>query len=174
MKTITKKVRVWSAVAGLFLTPFALTAAPLNLSVFKGNYTGTMSYTQPGDPAQNSTATVVIGVPQSGKTARINYRANIGGNAFPTVISLAANKRASVTDLLVGIAGTNNAKPGTGPWSQNQRTLRFTATNGEGISLRGTGVVKDFSNRRELTLTLISTDPGGSYRFEARLRSRLP
>ena len=174
MKTKTTTIPVWFAVAGVFLSPFTLVAAPLNLSVFKGNYTGPMTLKAPGDPVQNGRATAVFVVPQSGANGTIRYRATVDGSGFPTVITLAANKRASVTDLLVGIAGTNNAKPGRGPWSQRQRVLNITANNGEGISLRGTAVVRDFSNHRELTLTLVSTDPGGSYRFSNTLRSRLP
>lgn len=179
MKTTTRQILIGLALAGSLSGPLAPAQGALNLSAFKGNYRGTMSLRDPDGAVSRGRATLALAVPRSGKSARLRYRATIpdgegGSDAFPTAMILSANKRASVTDLLVGIAGTNNAKPGRGRWSQRQRTLRINASNGEGISLRGIATVRDIGKRRTLNLKLTSTDPGGSYLFSNRLVSRVP
>lgn len=179
MKTTTKKVLMGIAVAGLFFSSAVSAQKTLNLSAFKGKYTGNVTLRDPEGSLTEGRATVAFTVQKKGKAAKINYRATFpdgmgGSNVLPTVMTLSPNKRVSVTDLLVGIAGTNNAKGGKGDWRQRRRTLTFTATNGEGISLQCRATAKDIGKRRELVLKLTSTDPGGSYVFTSRLRSKLP
>lgn len=176
MKTSITVVVTTIAVAWISgATAFA--AESLDLSVFKGRYTGPATLSGPAGN-RSGRAFVNLPVPASGKSARVGYRAafsdGFGTDVFPTQFILSANKRVSVSDLLVGIAGTNNAKPGEGRWVQRGRTLRFKADNGEGISLRANASVRDRSNRRVLVLTLVSNDGGGANTFRANLRSRLP
>jgi len=177
MKTNLAKHIVLVAVAGLLLSPAAFAQPPKkNLSIFKGNYTGPMTFVSPSDSA-TGIATVVIKAPKNGKTATISYSADVafsGGNStLPTEITLARDKTVSVTDLGVGVAGTNNAHRGTGTYSQRKRTLTFTATNGD-IVLTGTAIVRDTKKKRKLQLTLVSTDAGGSTTFTNTLRAKLP
>jgi hypothetical protein len=180
MKTTTMNVRVWIAVAGLLTSQLATAQESLNLSAFRGNYKG--GVTQAGPGAGNTAsgrASVSFKVPQNGTSARVRYTAAIsdgmgGTNILPTSMVLTSNQRVSVTDLLVGIAGTNNAKPGTGDWIQRKRSLKIDATNGEGITLRGTAAVKDLRSKRKLTLTLVSSDGVDTTTFTTQLRARLP
>jgi uncharacterized lipoprotein NlpE involved in copper resistance len=178
MKTLMAKPLIWAAVASLLLCPSAFAKKkPLNLSAFAGNYTGTVTLVSPGDSARG-TATVVITVPKNGKSATLLYTATIVSSMgdtsiLPTEMTLAANKTISVTDLGVGIAGTNNAHPGTGTWSQRKRALSFSATNGD-IVLTGTASAKNARKKRKLTLTLVSSDAGGSNTFTTTLTAKLP
>ncbi len=167
------------AVAGLLFTPLASAQGTLNLSAFKGKYKGNVSLRDPEGFVTEGRATVAFTVQKKGRAAKINYRATFpdgmgGSDAMPTVLTLSSGKRVSATDLLVGIAGTNNAKRGKGDWRQRRRTLTFAATNGEGISLHCRARAKDIGRRRELVLKLTSTDPGGSYVFTNKLRSKRP
>jgi hypothetical protein len=177
MKTLMPKPLLWAAVASLLLCPSAFAKKkPLNLSAFAGNYTGTVTLVTPSD-SSSGTATVVITVPKNGKTATILYTAttvsSMGDTSvLPTEITLAANKTISVTDLGVGIAGTNNAHPGTGTWSQRKRTLSFFATNGD-MNLNGTARAKDARKKRKLTLILVSSDAGGATTFTTTLTAKL-
>lgn len=178
MNTKMANAQWWIAVASLFLSPFAFAQGKLNLSAFKGRYNGTVAEAGPGGTT-NGRATVVIAVPKHGKSARITYRATfsdgMGGTTVrPTSILLNANKKATVTDLLVGIAGENNAKRGKGRWSQRKRTLRLNATNGEGTTLRGKGTARDLRRVRKLNLTLASNDGVDTTEFRTALRARLP
>ncbi|MDH4410133.1 MAG: hypothetical protein QE273_11005 [Verrucomicrobiales bacterium] len=180
MKTTTMIIRVWIAMAGLLTGQLATAQESLNLSAFKGKYKGAVSQVGPGaGNTASGLASVGFKVPQSGTSARIRYTAAFSDdmgdtNVLPTSMDLTSNQRVSVTDLLVGIAGTNNAKPGTGDWIQRKRILKIDATNGEGITLRGTAVVKDLRNKRKLTLTLVSDDGVDTRTFTTRLRARLP
>ncbi len=178
MKTKTTRVQLWIAVASLFLSPFALAKEKLDLSVFKGRYKGTVTEAGPGGTTKGK-ATVIIAVPRHGRSGRINYRATLSDGGGGTVnrhtaIALAANKTVAVSDLLVGIAGENNAKRGNGRWSQRQRILKFNTTNGEGTTLRGTGAARDFRNTRKLILTLVSSDGVNTTQFRTTLRAKLP
>ena len=176
MKTLMAKPLVWAAVASLLLCPSAFAKKkPLNLSAFAGNYTGTVTLVSPGD-SSSGTATVVITVPKKGKSATILYTATIFSGGSTSVLSaeftLAADKTISTTDLGVGIAGANNAHPGTGTWSQRKRTLSFFATNGD-INLNGTASAKDARKKRKLTLILVSSDAGGTFTFTTTLTAKL-
>jgi hypothetical protein len=168
MKT---KPLAWIAVAGLLFSPAAF-AQKFNLSIFAGKYTGTVVQTTPSETL-NGTARVLIRVPRSGRTATIGYEATINGSVLPTDMKLAANKAISVTDLGVGIAGTNNAHPGTGRWAQSRKRITFSATNGD-ILLRGTARVRDIGRKRKLSLVLISSDAGGSFTYNTTLTARRP
>jgi hypothetical protein len=176
MKILPSQPALWAAVAGLFLSPSAFAQKPLNLSIFTGKYTGAVTLVTPGDTS-SGTATVIIRVPKSGRTATIFYKAIIssggGTSVLPTQITFARNKTISVTDLGVGIAGANNAHPGTGTWVQRKRALLFSATNGD-INLRGTARARDLNRKRKLTLTLVSSDAGGSNVFTNTLTAKLP
>jgi len=180
MKTNKTIVLMWLAIAGLLSGSFSSAQETFNLSAFKGAYRGTVTQAGPGmGDTASGTASVNIKVPNSGKSAGIDYAATIsdgmgGSSLLPTALVLTSSKRASVTDLLVGIAGTNNAKPGDGRWSQRKRTLKIAATNGEGTTLRGTAVAKDLRNKRRLSLTLVSDDGVDSTTFTTRLQTRLP
>lgn len=175
---IAMKTLVWVGVAGLFLcSPAFAKKEPLNLSAFKGKYKGTMTLVGPGG-SSSGTAKVIVKVPRNGKSATIDYAATVsdgmgGSSVLPTVMTLAANKTMSVTDLGVGIAGTNNAKPGTGAWTQRKRKMTFNATNGDMVLLC-TAVAKDVRRKRKLKMTLTSTDAGGSTVFTNTLKARLP
>lgn len=151
-----------------------------DLTVFKGNFKGTVVQTGPamGNSA-TGLATVNFKVPRSGTSARVVYTAAMsdgmgGTNILPTAMTLNSRNRVDVTDLLVGIAGTNNAKPGSGDWLQRKRTLKIDATNGEGITLRGTAVTRDLRNQRKMTLTLVSNDGVDTTTFLSILKARLP
>lgn len=175
MKIPTKAV-VWVAVAGLFFCPSGFAKNPFDLLIFKGKYRGTVTLVTPGTPTSGS-AKVTIAVPKKGKSATIDYTASVsdgmgGTTVLPTVVSLAANKTMSTTDLGVGIAGTNNAKPGDGTWTQRKRTVTFNATNGD-LVLLGTASVKDAGRKRKLKLTLTSTDVGGSNIFTTTLTAKV-
>jgi hypothetical protein len=170
MKTAFAKPLVCAAAASLLLCP-SLFAKPLNLSAFAGKYTGTVNLVTPGDTS-NGTAAVVIKVAKNGKSATIAYKA-IVTSELPADFTLAKNKSLSTTDLGVGIAGTNNAHPGTGTWLQRKRLLTFSATNGD-IDLTGTARVKDVRNKRKLTFILVSSDAGGSNVFTTTLVAKLP
>lgn len=169
MKTKTTKTLFGIVVAGLVFGASAF-AAPLNLSVFEGNYKGTTTVTGPNGTETKRTG-LTFAVPDHGRSAQYTIE-------FTDIIissySFKANKRVLVSDLLLGIAGANNAKRGKGPWTQSQRTLRFSATNGEGTTLRGKATVRDLSNRRLLTLTMTTSDGVDSTTFKSTLRARLP
>lgn len=177
MITPCKNALVGVALAISLWSPCANAQNNATLEVFKGKYRGTMSLREPGGDVSNGTAITTFAVPANGRSAAVRYKATIpdgmgGSSAFPTALKLAPGKRITTTDLLVGIAGTNNAKPGKGRWSQRKRKLTFTATNGEGIVLRGTASTRDVGSRRLMKLQLTSTDPGGSYVFTNQLRAR--
>jgi hypothetical protein len=176
MKILPSQPAVWAAFVGLLLSPSVFAQKPLNLSIFAGKYTGVVTLATPGDTSSGS-ATVIIRVPKNGRTATISYRAAIssGGSTtvLPTQIALAKNKTIVVTDLGVGIAGTNNAHPGRGIWSQRRHALVFSATNGD-IDLRGAVRARDVGRKRKLTLTLVSSDAGGSNVFTNTLTAKLP
>lgn len=179
MKTTTIFVMTLAA-AGLLTGNHTLAQGVPDLTVFKGNYKGSVTQTGPG--AGNSAkgrATVRFKVPGIGTSAGITFTAAMsdgmgGTNLLPTALTLKSNGRLSVTDLLIGIAGANNAKPGTGDWTQRRRVLKIDATNGEGITLRGKAVTRDLRARRKLTLILKSDDGVDTTTFDARLKARLP
>ena len=179
MKTNTSKTLVCLVVVGVFLSPVAFAKEERNISAFKGKYNGTVTVVKPGGGGPESgTATVIIKVPKNGKSAIVGYTATISDGMNTTVLStmlaLRANKTLSVTDLLVGIAGTNNAKPGAGTWSQRKRKLTFSAADGDAHSLNGTASAKDLRKNRKLTLTLVSSDGVDSTTFTTTLRAKLP
>jgi hypothetical protein len=179
MKTPAKSF-VWVAVAAaLLVTPSAFAKKkPMTLAIFAGNYTGALTLASPSGTS-TGTAAVHITVPRSGRSAVLTYTAITGSgdstSTYQSDFTLAANKTLTTTDLLVGIAGANNAKPGTGTWSQRKRTLLFTATDSDsGIVLTGTGHVRDRKRQRLLTLTLVSNNNGDIYTFTTTLTARLP
>lgn len=179
MKTLIPKSAVLAALLGIFLAPSAFAKKkPLDLTAFAGNYTGTVSLVTPGGNS-SGTATVVIHVPKNGKSATIDYTAvtTSGGSTteLPTAITLARGGSLSITDLGIGIAGTNNAHRGTGSWSQRKRTLSLQATNGD-IDFTATGhLKKDSKKKRKLALTLVTSDADGSnaYVFTTTLTAKL-
>ncbi len=178
-KSKIKAVLFGVAISGSLFAPCVSAQGSHNLSNFKGNHQGSVVHTDPEGNVKKGRARAKFIVARSGRSGSIAYQAVFpdgqgGSDAFPTGVTLRANKRADVTDLLVGIAGENNAKPGRGGWSQRQRKLTFVANNGEGISLRATATVRDVGKRRKVALKLVSTDPGGSYVFTNTLNSRLP
>ncbi|MGH8048846.1 MAG: hypothetical protein ACREKL_16515, partial [Chthoniobacterales bacterium] len=129
------KLLVLAMATGLLLCPSAFAKNKhLNLLAFVGKYTGTVTLVTPTD-TQSGTATVIIRVPKNGKSATIAYTAMVFNGSdtvvLPADFTLSKNKTLSVTDLGIGIAGTNNAHPGTGTWSQRKRTLTLFATNGD-------------------------------------------
>ena len=176
MKTNRREILIGIAVACLFSASFA-SAAPLDLSPFKGKYNGTVTQVGPGG-TQTGTAVVQFKVPPSGTSAVIDYTATVSDGmnttVLPTSLAIAKNKSVAVTDLLVGIAGTNNAKPGTGRASKGRRKMTINASNGEGISLSVSAVAKDLRNKRKLTLILISDDGVDPTTFTTILKARLP
>ena len=179
MKMFLPKTAILAVAAGLLLCPSAFAKKkPLNLSAFKGNYTGTVTYVTPSG-SQTGTATVLITVPKNGKSATISYTAVVSDgmdtSVLPTAITLAANKTLTITDLGVGIAGTNNAHRGTGNWSQRKRTFALFATNGD-TNFTATGLVKDKKKKRNLSLNLVTVDADGSnpYTFITTLVAKLP
>ncbi|HEY8901772.1 MAG TPA: hypothetical protein VIM61_15275 [Chthoniobacterales bacterium] len=175
MKNLLAKPLVCATIATLLCSPAAL-AKSNQLFAFAGNYSGLVSLASPGGTSAG-TAVVVIKVPKNGKSAFISYAATIdsGGSTsvLPADFTLAKNKTMSTTDLGIGIAGTNNAHPGTGNWSQKKRKLTMFATNGD-MNLTGIGVVKDSRKKRKLTLTLVSSDAGGSNVFTTVLSAKKP
>ncbi len=179
MNKKTLRALLGVAVAVCFLVPAAFAQKkPLDLSALKGRYSGTVSVEGPGG-LSSGTAAVIIKVPKRGKTATFDYLATVsdgmgGSSELPSLFTLEANKTVLVTDLGVGIAGANNAKPGAGTWSQRKRTLSFSATNGD-IVLVCTATAKNVGKRkRKLTMMLNSTDAGGSTVYSASLRAKLP
>jgi hypothetical protein len=176
MKTLLTKRLVGIAVAGLLMCPAAFAERPTLLG-FKGKYSGTVAFTDAGGTTPG-TAAVVIKVPRNGKSATVSYAATFVSSmgdvsVLPADFVLAKNKTMTVTDLGVGIAGTNNAHPGSGTWSQRRRSFTFFATNGD-MTLNGTATVRDTRKKRKLALTLVSADGGGTYTFANALRSKLP
>jgi hypothetical protein len=178
MKTLLFKTVAVTTLAGLLLAPSAFAKKkPANLSNFAGKYTGTVTFVSPTDTF-HGTASVLISVAKNGKSATIKYTAivlNGSGDSvvLPTEITLAKNKSLSITDLGVGIAGTNNAHRGTGAWSQHRLNLLLSATNGD-INFSATGRVKDTHKKRKLSLVLVSADAGGASTFTTTLTSKLP
>jgi hypothetical protein len=181
MKTYLPKAIACAAVLGLFVSPSAFAKKkPLNLTAFAGKYTGNVTFTPPSGDTSSGTAVVIITVPKNGKSATVSYTATVTSGSgdtsvLPTAITLAANKTLSITDLGVGIAGTNNAHRGTGNWIQQKRSLTLFATNGD-INFRGNAAVKDTRKKRNLTLILVSSDADGSnpYTFTTTLTAKLP
>lgn len=179
MKTTKIKTLLWITVAGVSLTPAAFTQDSSKYLAYKGKFTGSATMTGPEeDDSSSGTATAKIKVPRNGTSATLNYTATLSDgmntSVLPTVVTFSKNGKVFVSDLLVGIAGTNNAKPGTGNSSAGRRSLKFDADNGDGITLRGTAVFKDLRNKRKLTLTLVSDDGVGTRIFKSSLRARLP
>jgi hypothetical protein len=179
MKTLMPKPLVWLAFASLLLTPSAFAKKkPLTLSVFPGKYTGAVTLVTPGGTS-TGTAVVIITATKAGKSAVIDYTATVSDgmntSVLPVTITLARDKTSAVTDLGVGIAGSNNMHPGTGTWSQRKRTLSIFATNGD-LNLTGTASAHDNRKKRKLTLILVSSDADGSnaYTFTTTLVGRLP
>jgi hypothetical protein len=180
MKTPAKSL-VWVAVAAaLFVTPSAFAKKkPFTLGLFSGNYTGSLTLTAPDGTTTTGPAALHITVPRSGRSAILSYTATTGSgdnaSTYQSDFTFAANKTLTTTDLLIGIAGANNAKPGTGAWSQHKRAILFTATNSDsGIVLTGTGNVRDRKRQRLLTLTLVSNNNGDPYTFTTTFTARLP
>lgn len=180
MKTPAKSL-VWVALAAILLSSPAAFAKrkPFTLGLFAGNYTGSLTLTAPDGTTSTGAATIHITVPRNGRSAVITYTATTGSgdntSSYQTDLTFAANKTLTTTDLLVGIAGANNAKPGTGTWSQRKRSLLFAATNSDsGIVLTGEGHVRDHKRKRLLTLTLVSNNNGDLYTFTTTLTARLP
>jgi hypothetical protein len=180
MKTPAKSL-VWVAVAAaLLVTPSAFAKKkPFTLGLFAGNYSGSLTLTAPDGSTSTGTAALHITVPRNGRSAVLTFTATTGSgdntSTYQTDLTLAANKTLTTTDLLVGIAGANNAKPGTGAWSQRKRAILFTATNSDsGIVLTGEGHVRDRKRQRLLTLTLVSNNNGDAYTFTTSFTARLP
>jgi hypothetical protein len=180
MKTPAKSL-VWVALAAaLLVTPSAFAKKkPLTLAIFKGNYSGSLILTAPDGSTSTGAASLQFTVPRNGRSAALSYAATTdtggGTSTYQSDFTLATNKTLTTTDLLVGIAGANNAKPGTGTWSQRKRILSFTATNSDsGIVLTGTGTVRDRKRKRLLTLTLASNNNGDIYTFTTTLTAKLP
>jgi hypothetical protein len=178
MKITTTKALMCAALVGLFLIPSSFAKKPpLTLVAFKGNYTGAVTLVSAGSPS-TGTATVIFSVPKKGKSATIDYTATFsdgmgGTSVLPAFFTLSSDKTFKTTDLEVGIAGANNAHPGSGTWSQRKRTLTFTATNGD-IDLNGTAVLKkDRGRKRQLSITLVSTSTGNAYTFTTTLTARI-
>lgn len=176
----TKTIVLGLAGAGLILSQPVKGQGALNLTAFKGNYKGTVLQTGPsmGNTASGR-ATVGFKVPRSGTSAKVSYVAAMpdgmgGTNLLPTAMTLKSKNRLDVTDLLVGIAGTNNAKPGSGDWLQRKRTLKIDATNGEGITLTCKAVARDLRNKRKMSLILVSNDGVDTTTFATTLKARLP
>lgn len=180
MKTSAKFFVRVALAALLVATPSAFAQKkPFTLGLFAGNYTGSLTLTAPDGTTTTGTAALHITVPRSGRSAALTYTATTGSgdstSTYQSDFTLAANKTLTTTDLLIGIAGANNAKPGTGTWSQHKRAILFTATDSDsGIVLTGTGSVRDRKRQRLLTLTLVSNNNGDAYTFTTTFKARLP
>ena len=177
MKTL--QTVLLAAFASQLLLPAAFAKKPpLTLAAFAGRYTGTVTLRTPSD-TQAGTAAVTITTPKKGRSATIVYSALVfdgtDNKLLPTQLTLAKDKTLAVTDLGIGIAGTNNAHRGTGAWSQQKHALALSATNGD-INFRGSAIAKDAGRKRRLTLTLITSDADGSnpYIFTTTLVAKLP
>jgi hypothetical protein len=135
---------------------------PVDFSVFKGNYNGTVTLTQAGESV-GGTASVLISAPKNGLSAMITYAATlpIGGGLFPTAITLGKDKSIFVTDIGVGILGTNNAHKASGsPYSERRGKLSFFVTNGS-TNFNCSAVVRDHGKKRVLSITFVSVDAQG-------------
>ncbi|HVE15545.1 MAG TPA: hypothetical protein VNB29_02355 [Chthoniobacterales bacterium] len=151
---------ILSVVAGLTVSSSAFAKKqPVDFSVFKGVYNGTVTLTQPGE-TDSGTATVVINSPKNGLSATISYVATlpIGDGTFPTAITLGKDKSVFVTDIGVGILGTNNAHKASGStYLERKGKLSFFVTNGD-TNFTCIASVKDHGRKRVLSLTFVSAD----------------
>jgi hypothetical protein len=168
----TTKSLILALVAGLLFSPAAFARKkPVDLSDFAGIYQGTVTLTQQGE-SLNGTANVTIQVPKKGTSATILYTTQIAGTPFPTTVSLAGNKTASVSDAGVGLAGVNNTHPGSGTFSVHKGKLTFFVTNSNS-SLTCTAKVRDVGKKRKLQLNFVfqQIDP---YFFSTTLTAKAP
>jgi hypothetical protein len=151
---------------------------PVDLSAFKGNYSGTLVLTQ-GPLTAAGTSSVSLAPAKNGKTATLTFQGAVttGDSTLPvsTSIVLKTNGTSSTSNILIGIAGISIPATGTAHLGKDNFTFAFSIDySGTPISLSGTGTVKDAGKKRHLTLNLNLAISDTGIAFNSVLTAKAP
>ena len=172
MKTLTARSVVCATITALLLSATAYAKKPKpTFRLYVGKYSGAVAVAGPGGTSQG-TVQVIITAAKNGKTGILSYAALVNGMPLPTVIKM-TKRSAVVSDLGVGIAGSNNQHPGAGPLTLRTKRLNFFATDTTN-ALTGSARVRNTKKKRKLTLALTSFDGANNTIYFSKLKSKLP
>jgi len=150
----------------------------VDLSAFKGNYSGTLFATE-GPSTASGNVTLNVNPAKSGKTIVLNYQGffSSGSTTMPISSSITLNTKgtSSVSSVLLGLGGV--ALPGVGTAHFGKRNFTFSATtsfSGTTYQLSGTGTVKDAGKKRKLTLNFVLIAGSEVVSFNNTLTAKAP
>jgi len=134
---------------------------PVDISVLKGNYSGTFTLAS-GTTSLGGPSAVRLITAKNGKTATLDYQATVTneGATLPlsTSIILKTNGTSSVSNAVLGLSGLTLPATGTAHFGKNNFTFSTSGNYmGTSYALSGTGTVKEAGKKRHLTLNLTLT-----------------
>jgi hypothetical protein len=177
LSNLAKSFSVFASLL-LITSPAFAKGKPVDLSAFKGNYSGTLFATE-GPSTASGNVTLSVNPAKSGKTVTLNYQGffSTGSTTMPIScsITLTAKGTSSVSSVLLGIGGV--ALPATGTAHFGKRNFTFAAAtsfSGTTYQLSGTGTVKDAGKKRNLSLNLVLLAGSETVTFSNTLTAKAP
>jgi hypothetical protein len=163
MKLLTRSL-VAAAALLTMATPVWAKKEPVDLSEFRGAYTGTLSLTISNQATYFGTATVVAAVPKSGRSIVLTTTGVLNANQplpFSTTFTFGRNGTYLTPSLLLGLEGAGIAETGT--YKVRKRALIYNATFASGGTsgiTSGKLSVRTRGRKQTLTFTNFLSVPG--------------
>jgi hypothetical protein len=129
MKAISRLALVASMILGVSVQAQAAKKKPVDLTEFRGNYSGTITLSVSGMLLYSGTANLAIAVPKNGKSATVTTTGallfNGSGIPFSNTFTFSQGGGYLSQNILLGLEGTGS--PETGSYKVNKRQISYFA-----------------------------------------------